>query len=178
MNEPKTIIAGAYYTWTETNSTYPADDGYVLNYIFVNDSAKYTATSSASGSDHVVILNSETTATFIPGNYKWYCYAEKTTEKYIVASGNIEIKPNLFEVSAYDMRTHARRTLDAIEATIERRATKEQSSISIAGKTLSNMSLEELIKARALYKEFVKQEEAEEKINEGLNGRKNILVRF
>ena len=54
--------------------------------------------------------------------------------------------------------SHAKIVLDAIEAVIENRATMDQSSMSIAGRSLSRLSIDELLTFRARYRaEYLKE---------------------
>lgn len=57
--------------------------------------------------------------------------------------------------------SHAETVLSAIEAVIENRATKEQMSISIAGRAVQYISLSELLRFRQEYKKLVQQEKIE-----------------
>jgi hypothetical protein len=51
-----------------------------------------------------------------------------------------------------DLRTHAKKVLDSIQAVIENRATVDQSSFTIAGRSLSRMTIEELFMVRDRYR--------------------------
>ena len=75
----------------------------------------------------------------------------------MVDSGRTEITINLANTNA-DLRSHAKKVLDAIEAVIEGRATIDQSSFSLGGRSLSRMSVEELMTFRDRYKaEYMKE---------------------
>ena len=50
------------------------------------------------------------------------------------------ILPNLADTNA-DLRSHAKIVLDSLEAVIQGRANMDQSSMSIAGRSLSRMSM-------------------------------------
>ena len=82
-----------------------------------------------------------------------YRYAVKATRDadgatQTVDSGLIEVKIN--PVNA-DPRSHAEKTLEAIEALIEGRATKDVQSYSIAGRSLTKMTVDELQRWRRYY---------------------------
>jgi hypothetical protein len=135
-------------------------------------------TSVANGTDHDIILLATETEYFEPGTYAWKSYAEKSGERYPISSGTIIIEANILQSSPSDFRTHARKTLEAIEAVIERRATKEQLSISIAGRALQYMTMDEIIKARIFYKLEVEKEIAAERIAANMSTGGRVMVRF
>lgn len=58
-------------------------------------------------------------------------------------------------------QSHAEKVLQAIEAVIESRATKEQASIAIAGRQVQYIPLGELLRFRSEYKRLVQQEKIE-----------------
>jgi hypothetical protein len=56
------------------------------------------------------------------------------------------------------LRSHAKIVLDSIEAVLENRATMDQSSMSIAGRSLSRTPLPDLMELRDRYKaEYLKE---------------------
>ncbi len=179
MNEPKEIRKGLSETWTESINDYPATN-YTLKYNLQNSSANVAIVSTADGNAHTVILTASTTAGYTAGTYKWQSYVENISdsdEKVFIAQGTIEIV-NTFLSGNTDQRSHARKTLEAIEAVIENRATQDHLSYSIAGRSISLMTLKELIEAESIYAYKVKQEELQERINEGKDVGNKILVRF
>lgn len=177
MYEPSKITAGMYYTWTESLSDYPATT-YTLKYSLINQYNRIDIVSAASGNDHKITLTSDETALYASGTYQFVSFIDDNTNKILLAQGIIEILPNITTEGNYDYRTHARKTLEAIEAMIERRASKEQSSLSIQGRSLSYMTPEELIKLRSHYKYLVDQEIKADKINAGLDPGGRVLTRF
>lgn len=102
-----------------------------------------------------VDLTSAQTATFPTGS----------AQMYAIVSG---IPTAVGEATISQLTTvtesHAEKVLSAIEATLESRATKEQSELTIAGRQVKYISLTELLKIRQEYKQIV----AQEKIANGL----------
>ena len=80
--------------------------------------------------------------------------------------------------AAFDDRTHARTVLDAIEAVIESRATKDQERYSIAGRELWRTPIPTLLKLRQHYKAEVAAQEAAEAIRNGLQTGRKIQFRI
>jgi hypothetical protein len=68
--------------------------------------------------------------------------------------------------------------LDALEAVIEGKATSDQLSYSIAGRSISKMSPAEILQWRDLYKTEYQREMDAEKISQGIESPRRIGVRF
>lgn len=75
-----------------------------------------------------------------------------------IDNGLLRVKPSLLNG---DTRTHAQKTLAAIEAVIENRATKDQQSYTIAGRSLERMSVADLLEFRNQYRREVNSELAQ-----------------
>lgn len=175
---PLTINAGSKLEFTESNNDFPASAGWVLKYILINSKDKISINSTADGDSHKVLLSSAQTANYNAGTYTFQRYFENGAEVDGILTGTLIINPNLITAATYDTRTVAKKILDAIQATIQRRATKEQSSISVMGKSLTNMSFDELIKAESHYLSVVQNEEALESQKQGKKGKQKILLEF
>ena len=173
---PFSFAQGDSLTWTEENSDYKASDGYTLNYSLVNSDNSYTITSSASGDDHVFTLATTDTSSYKSGKYNYQRYVTKASEKITLDYGSLTIIKD-YSV-AHDARSHAKKTLSAIEAVIENRATVDQLAYTINGRSLSRTPLEELIKFRSFYQGEVAREDREERLAQGLGTRQNIRVRL
>ena len=76
------------------------------------------------------------------------------------------------------VRSHAKIVLDAIEAVIENRANIDQSSMSIAGRSLSRMSIDDLLTFRARYKAEYLKEVKQARIKNGRGSGNTIKVNF
>lgn len=181
--EPSEILAGDTLQWTKTLSDYLATAGYTLKYRLINAAGKIDITAAASGADHAVSVSAVLTAAYASGTYTWTSYVEKgageTLERYTVETGTITVKPSLATQSAgLDTRSHAKKVLDAIEAVIEGRASRSDSEYSIGGRTLRNMTHDELIKMRSFYQQEYSREQAAERIVKGLASGTRILTRF
>ena len=80
--------------------------------------------------------------------------------------------------SGYDNRSHVKKVLDALEATLENKASQDQLSYSIAGRSLSRLSPTELIQWRDRYREEYNREVQAERIAQGLGNSNKIRVRM
>lgn len=160
MNEPKEITSGFQYTWTETLSDYPANDGWTLKYILLNSANKEEFEAAADGASHVITLTATDTEEFIAGVYTLYKYVEHTDgRKYQITSFTFEVHANPIEASTLDTRTHARKMLEALEALEIGRASISQKGFSIAGRSIEYLLPEEIIKWKLHYQRIVNAEE-------------------
>lgn len=173
--EPATLYAGTTVAWTKSLPDYPATT-YTLTYYLVGPVERYVITASASGSDYSIAVTAATSATWVAGKYRWASYAVNGATKYPVESGVVEIKLNMQTAVAGDLRTHARKVLDAIEAVIENRASKDQEAMSIAGRSLQRTPIADLMTLRSRYAIEVAREEAAAKGNR--EGMRRAYVRF
>lgn len=184
MNQPSIIYAGDKVEWTESLSDYPASEGWTLKYTLINSSYKESFSSAADGDDHDITLLNADTADWNAGTYILQPYVEHTDGTIqTLERTTLEVKQNLLTATTYDFRTHARKTLEAIEAAIERRATIEQISMQIttrggSSKALQYMNMDELIKAREYYQDLVNTETAKENIEAGKPAGNKILLQF
>ena len=159
---PTELQLGDFWAWKRDNlsSDYPVAS-YSLSYEFnLIDGAtvsNFTLTASESNNDYIIEATS--TCSYTKGNYNWVSYITRTSDSARVKleEGFVEIQDNYATTSA-SVRSHAKIVLDAIEAVIENRATMDQNSMSIAGRSLSRLSIDELLTFRARYKtEYLKE---------------------
>ncbi len=134
-NEPKEFRTGDLLTWKRKDLTdYPASS-WTLKYYLVKDGEQIIITAAAdpdSTDNFLVSVAPATTATYTTGIYKWMARISTgsgvTLQEYTIEEGTIEILPNLGATlnTGLDTRSHAKKMLDAIEATLEGRATTYQ----------------------------------------------------
>ena len=176
---PATLIAGDTWKWTRDLTDYPAGT-WTLAYYFENSSATFTVTATASGTTHSVTVAAATTAPYRAGRYRWYARANSGAEYYTVANefGWMDVLADPAAAGKFDRRSHARKVLDAVEATIEGRATSDQLAMSIAGRSISRTPITELITLRDKYRWEVMAEQDAEALAAGLGSKKRIFVRM
>ena len=181
--EPDKIIAGDRIAWkrSDLDSDYPIAS-YSLKYSARLENAGSTEieiTATESGSDYIVEVGQSTTAAYTAGVYHWQAYIIRTSdsERITVDSGTWEVKANR-DAATTDPRNHVKKVLDSIEATIEGRASKDQESYSIAGRSLGRTPIADLILLRDKYRtEYVREQRAERVAN-GLGHSGIIKTRF
>lgn len=157
--EPAEITAGDTVTWRRTLADYPASASWVLSYALRSAAGSYDFDASASGDDHLVSVAPTTTKGWVPGTYSWAAFVTKAPDRFEVARGTIVVRRNLAAPGPLDDRSHARKVLDAIEAVIERRATKDQEEYTIGDRSLKRTPIAELIKLRGIYRGEVRREQ-------------------
>ncbi len=180
--EPTTFIVGDRLAWKRTDlGTDYAPASYALQYSarLESTATEITITAGESGSDYVVEVAAATTAVYTAGIYHWQAYIVRSSdsERITVDSGTFEVKANR-DAAATDPRGHVKKVLDAIEAIIEKRASKDQESYSIQGRSLGRTPIADLILLRDRYRaEYVREQRAE-RIRNGLGHSGIVKVRF
>jgi hypothetical protein len=163
--EPAKLVAGDRFTWRRDDlaSDY-SPSSFALTYEFHSDvggggSKKFTITATEADDTYYIEVGSSTTASFDTGDFIWEAYITRSSdsERIMVDSGRTEITTNLANTNA-DLRSHAKKVLDAIESVLEGRATIDQASMSIAGRSLSRTPIPDLMELRDRYSsEYLKE---------------------
>ncbi|MGH8519869.1 MAG: hypothetical protein ACREU9_00185 [Gammaproteobacteria bacterium] len=177
--EPAVITAGDTVKWTRTLDHYPATGGWVLTYA-LRGAGKIDLTAAASGADHAITISAAATAAYTAGFYTWQAYATKaaTSERYPVASGTLEIEPNLAAVTAstYEWRTEAKIIYDQLVAAYKTYTTSQGhvQEYTIGSRRMTFRSAAEIIKQIEYWKAQVQAEERAQGLGQG----RNVFVRF
>jgi|TARA_R110000744_G_scaffold156160_3_gene271694 hypothetical protein len=180
--EPTKIIAGDRAAWKRTDLGVDyAPASYSLKYSARLESSGATEieiTASESGSDYIIEVGQSVTDFFKAGIYHWQAYIIRTSdsERLTIDSGTWEIIVNRDKATT-DPRNHVKKVLDAIEATIEGRASKDQESYSIQGRSLSRTPIADLIMLRSKYRAELVREQRAERIKNNLGHSGIIKVR-
>jgi hypothetical protein len=155
MNIPSTLTAGDLWEWTDSQADYPAPT-WVLSYHFSGPKA-FSAIGVASGSDHDFSVAATDTKDQPHGTYEWLARAVNGSTSTTLERGRITIQPNFANLAA-DNRSHNRKVYEALQAVIENRATTDQLSYSIAGRSVSRMTWDEILAAYDRYRLAVAKE--------------------
>jgi hypothetical protein len=138
-------------------------------------------TITGSGDTYSIQVTAAATALWTSYGMYWYSIIlTDGTKRYEVATGSVEILRNLSAITTgtYDGRSHVKKTLDALEAVIEGRATSDVLSYSIAGRQISKIPITELLTLRDKYKTYYNDELTAEKLARGESAGGKIYVRF
>jgi hypothetical protein len=174
--EPALINAGDTAKWFKTLADYPASTGWVLSYALVNASVRLAFSGAAAGDDFLVTVAAATTASWAPGAYDFRATVTKSGEVFTVGQGRITVAPAFG--AAIDARSSARRMLEAVEATVEGRASSATAEYEIAGRKLRYIPVPELLTLRDRLRQDVAREDAAARIAKGLGNPGRVYVRF
>jgi hypothetical protein len=105
------------------------------------------------------------------GNYTLMVIAFNATHEHLAAKDHVRF----FASTETDLRSQNRRTLDALNAMLEGKATRDQTSLSINGRSISRMSWPELLAARD---NIARQVQAEEARLSGRSRVKTVYMRL
>lgn len=175
-SEPTLIRAGESVTWVKNLADYSAAT-YTLKYYLTGPQAITLTAAPYLTTQHKVTVTAAVSVLWASGKYLWESYAEKgsgeTLERYFVASGELSVV-----LGTMAGPSHVKTVLDAIEDLIEGRAVADVDSYSIQGRSLSKMSVSELIKWRNVYKTEYARELDAARVAQGLDSSKRVGVRF
>ncbi len=179
--EPGELRAGDTWKWTKTLADYPASAPWTLKYRFKNAAGGFEITASAAGDDYSVTVAAATTTSYASGVYSWIAWVEGgSSEKYTVDTGTCTLTPDYrssTSTAALDDRSHARKTLAAIESWIESKS-PGVAEYEIAGRRMKYIPIADLLKMRQQYKTEVANEDAAEAIRNGTGTGRRIQFRL
>jgi predicted lipoprotein len=136
---------------TITAADYPAPDWTIKAHL--RGPAVINLTATGDGDTHVLSEASGVTSGFAPGRYVATVRASDGTDTFEIEAGELEIEADVASIdSAHDPRKHAEKVLAAIEAVLEKRATKDQESYTINGRSLTRTSIADLLELHKTYK--------------------------
>ena len=177
--EPENFRAGDTVKWKKSLDSYKASDGWTLSYSFRGTAGTIDITSTADSDDHLVSLSPTTTAAYSAGLYDVVGMVSKGSDRHTIYSSRIEVLVDLSAAgSSYDGRSHVKKVLDSIEATLESRASKEILESMIEGVQIKRIPHESLLKLRQKYLQYYQQEQSAERIKLGQGNGRRILARF
>lgn len=175
------LTAGDTLDFTTSVPDYLASAGWTLKYRLAprGSGSAIDIVAAASGDDYVVQVAASTTGSWAAGFYAWAAYVEKSGERYTVGDGELQIRVASSTLAAgTDKRSHARKVLDAINAVIEGRASKDQQEYTIGSRSLKRTPIEDLLVLRDKYRQEVANEAAAESVAAGLGNPRRAGVRF
>jgi hypothetical protein len=183
--EPDLLVIGDRWTWRRPDlvADYPTAD-YALTYEFHEDSGgggshKFTITATETTTDYIVEIASATTASYTAGEYNWYAFITRSSDSQRIAidEGHTKLELDFTNTNA-DNRSHAKKVLDAIQAVLENRASQDQMAYSIAGRSLSRMSIDDLMRFRDRYRAEYNREIKLKRIKNKQDTGNTIKARF
>lgn len=82
------------------------------------------------------------------GVYRYAITFNNISGKFLVETGRVDVLADPTAAVDTDQRSFAERTLEVVEAVIEKKATKDQLNYSIAGRSITKYSFKELMDLR------------------------------
>jgi hypothetical protein len=181
--EPVKIVVGDFIQWKKTDlaSSYPPathSAEYVAR-IASGQSAEIKIPAIERTSYYLFQASSVTTAAFQTGYYHWQLEITETASgnRIVIERGEFQAIADLDNNGA-DPRTHAEIMLDKIEGLLIGRADKDVSSYSIQGRSISKMTISDLLQWRDYYRKEVNRERRESDIALGKTTKTTMKVRF
>ena len=184
--EPTEIVVGDFIQWKRSDiaDDYPTSSGFTAEYvarITGGGSTEIKMPQAAGSTDdyYLFSVSSETSATFLPGLYHWQLEITQTSSgnRIVVDIGDFEAIPDMDSNQA-DPRIHAEIMVDKIETILQGKADSDVASYSIAGRSLTKLSFQELLDARDHYRREVVQHKNAERVKRGKKNGSTIQVRF
>jgi hypothetical protein len=181
--EPETVVVGDYIQWrrVDLGSDYP-NTQFTMTYvarITAGGANEIQLTGTAYGNDYLFVATSATSAAFTPGFYHWQLEAVRNSDsnRIVIDRGFFTAIVDLDNNNA-DPRTHAEIMLAKIKSLLEGKADADVANYSVAGRSLTKLSFDELIKARDYYQEEYNKEVQKQRISKGQATGTTIKVRF
>ena len=177
------IIIGDTLDFETTVPDYPATDGWTLKFRLVprvsGSAITFNASTASDGVSYRAQVAPATTAAWTAGEYSWTSYVEKTGARQTVQQGMVTLIADPAVTTApYDRRSHARKTLDAIEAVLENRASLDQQEYTIGDRSLKRMPIADLLDFKRYYAGLVAKEEDAIRIANGQKPKNRTQARL
>lgn len=180
---PATVVQNTTVAWYVDAGEFPVADGWTLTYEF-RGSTSLTVTCTTSGEQYLATITPAQSAALTVGDdYWWALYAHKgsgaTLERYEVDRGRLSVERTLgATLATYDGRSHAKIVLDAIEAVIQGKASKDQKDVMVGDRRIARLLPAEIEQWRAFYRSEYEREKAAEDIAAGRPHRNLVLTEF
>ena len=177
LREPEQIICGRFTAWAKE---LPVSTGYTASYQLRDPVADLTAsvagTYDETLSRWLFVATSAVTTAWVPSrNYSWDLVVTRTSdgEAMVLESGYVEV----FGSDA-DRKTHAEIMIRKINSILENRAESDVSSYTIRSRSITKMSIQELIEWRDYYTAEVNSSAARGGAGPKRPARNSVTVRF
>lgn len=175
---PISIVQGDSARWEVSGGDYPSST-WTLTYYFVGEVNSDSVVGTPDGEDGwAIALLPSLTRAWRSGPMNWQAKVTDGTDVYTIGSGRINVVPSIENASAEEVYTWAERTLAALEAMIEKKATVDQQSWSIGGRALTQYTPEELLVWRDRMRSEVERQKRAREIARGVGSRGRVLVRM
>lgn len=177
-------MSGATESWTECHRLYPSDE-WTLSLHLRGSAALDVAATANEDKTYALELTANDNDSDPLGVGTFY-YQIKVTNiadtniKKFIDSGSIQVLADLSsdDLDTFDGRTKAQVMVEAIDAMLAKKATRDQQSFTIGQRTLQRMTPEQLLKWRQYYADIVASERVQARVKNGQSPFENIVVEF
>lgn len=155
--EPTQLVVGSSWQWDKHYSDAPPSEGYALSYAFTGPGAvaTFAAATSADGDYYEIRRTKAQTAGLTAGTYELVGYVETGTDRFVIYRGTVELLPDLSADT--DAAAHDEKVLAAINARLEGRTTEDTQRIQVAGRSVDQIPIMELVRLQGIYRARVFQ---------------------
>ena len=181
--EPTQIVTGDFVQWKASGlvDDYPTD-AYTSSFIArptSGGSNEISVTATGQTTHYLYTISSTDSASFAKGEYSWQLKITRNSDssQVVVNQGNLEVLANI-STSTSDTRSHSEIMVSKIESLLSGKADSDVSSYSIAGRSLTKLSFQELQDARTFYRGEVTREQNNKDLKNGRKGASTIQVKF
>uniref|UniRef100_A0A6M3J2Y0 Uncharacterized protein n=1 Tax=viral metagenome TaxID=1070528 RepID=A0A6M3J2Y0_9ZZZZ len=155
---PQSIQAGDSLAFPVSAPDHSGADGWSLKVMLRGPQA--INLQSAWGSEaHQFSATASETSSWSAGEYLYSIRAERGDDAKTISAGSVRVLPDMASTEAIDARSHVKRTLDALEAAIEKRATRDQQSYEVEGKRIDRTPINDLLALQRKYTRLYRQEQ-------------------
>ena len=181
--EPTEIVVGDFIQWKRSDlvDDYPLSE-YSVEYvarITGGGSNEIKVAATETGGTYLITVDSATSAEFVAGYYHWQLEVTKTStgDRIVVDRGAFTAVVDLDDNQA-DPRLFEEKMLAKIETILLGKADADVSSYSIAGRSLTKYSYQELQDLHDQYEAKVNRHKQLERIKLGKTTHHTVKVRF
>lgn len=176
LNIPKCIRAGDSLKFVDVASNYPAP-AWSITYTIADAERAFDFESTADGSKHSFALLPAETAKFVAGEYVFQATISDGTDRFTLGTGRVRVDADL-KLNARANLSHVEKTIANLEAVIEGKATNDQLSFTIAGRSLGRYPVADLLAWRDKYKGELRNLKRAEEVSQGRRNSAHIRVSF
>ena len=166
-------------------NTYTPADGWAMTLRLLprtsGTAIDITATATSDNLEFAVEVASATTAGWAAGDYSAFALVTLSGERKTVHIGELEILADPATASAYDVRSDAKKTLDALKSALKTYATNSKGHVAeyeIAGRRMKFRSSAEIVEQIRYWERVVADETVAERLAAGLSSGRKIYTRF
>lgn len=172
---PDSFTAGTTLAITVALTAYPAPEWSAT--LIIRGAQSIDLDSQPDEKLHAFSAAPETTSAWVAGAYWYSLRVTSGTEVHEIETGTLNVAPDMADLpEGYDGRSHAVKVLEAIEAVIEGRASKDQDSYRINNRELRRTPISQLLKLRDVYRQEVRRARAARRGRDTLG--RQVLARF